>query len=262
MRRSALTLLLLSAACAHGPATRFGSGVLIAPAELARQTGLEPWAISMPFGKDQDGTELVLKFMERAEASGARFVSDVQVVFMAEAEGQPLECRTRLVPEGTARDAQRGLRTAETGTTSPALTWVQRPMSRPEFTCMDQAGARVATGTYQDVGGRPGRVPSRGQGPVQRGGTLNSVTLCGYHPVTRMLTRYAFEDAINYMPPQVSRIREVRPELRLEETDAECLPREPRAPAVNRIEAMAYGGSGPKAALDAAAPAVPVRYEL
>jgi hypothetical protein len=173
MRRSALALLLLlSAACAHGPAARSGPGVLIAPAELARQTGLEPWAI------------------------------------------------------------------------------------------MGQAGARVATGTSQDVQVEPGRVPARGQGPVQRGGPLNSVTLCGYHPVTRMLTRYAFEDAINYMPPQLSRIREARPELRLEETDAECLPREPRAPAVNRIEALAYGGSGPKAALDASTPAVPVRYDL
>ncbi|NMO19494.1 hypothetical protein HPC49_48280 [Pyxidicoccus fallax] len=261
MRRSSLALLLLlSAACAHGPKGRSGPNVLITPAELALQTGLEPWAISMPFGKDQDGTELVLQFMERAEASGAHFVSDVQVVFMAEENGQPLECRTRLVPEGTARDIQRGMRTAESGSRSPALTLVQRPVSRPEYTCMSQQGARVATGTYVDTGVERGLVPSRGQGGGR--GLLNAVTLCGYQPVTRMLTRYAFEDTVNYVPPQLPRVREARPELRIEETDAECLPREPHAPAVNRIEAIAYGGSGPKAALGSSPEVIPVQHDL
>jgi hypothetical protein len=213
----------------------------------------------MPFGKDQDGTELVLKFMERAEASGARLVSDMQVVFMTEEDGQPLECRTRLVPEGTARDLQRGMRTAAAGSERPSLTLVKRPVSRPEFACVDQHGVRVKTGTYTET---TGRVPARrGQGGAA-GHPFEQVTLCGYRPVTRLLTRYAFEDAVNYVPPEVARVREGRPELRIEETDAECVPRDPLAPAVNRIEAVAYGGSGPKAALEGVPQVVPVRLDL
>lgn len=261
MRRSSLvSLLLLFTACAHGPSARSGPGVLIAPAELARQTGLEPWAISMPFGKDQDGTELVLKFMERAEASGARFVSDMQVVFMAEEDGQPLECRTRLVPEGTAKDIQKGMRTAEAGSQQPALTLVQRTVSRPEFTCADQVLVRPPADGYVEIHTQRGTV-ARGQGQ-SAGSPFNRVTRCGYQPVTRLLTRFAFEDAVNYVPPQLTRVREARPELRIEETDAECLPRDPSAPAGNRIEAVAYGGSGPKAALQAVPEVLPARFDL
>ncbi len=259
MRRSSLALLLLlSSACASGPARRSGPGVLLAPAELARQTGLEPWAISMPFPKDQDGTELVLKFMERAEASGAQFVSDVQVVFMAEEQGQPLECHTRLVPEGTKRDTQKGLRTAKADTRS-ALTLVSRPVTQMQLGCVSQQVQRMQTEAYTDA--YPTAATTRSRARTQ-GHPFSEVTQCGYHPVTRELTRYAFEDAVNYVPPQLTRVRELRPELRLEETTAECLPRAPSAPAVNRIEALAYGGSGPRAALEALPEVTPVRLDL
>lgn len=256
MRRSAVTVvLLLSAACAHGP-RREGPGVLLAPAELARQTGLEPWAISMPFGKDQDGTELVLKFLDRAEASGARFVSDMQVVFVAEEDGQPLECRTRLVPEGTAKDVQKGMRTAEAGSKSPGLTLVKRSVVKPEYACTETTTLAVQTETYTDPL-RPSQQASRSAVRSQPGAPR-----CGYRNVSRVVTRFAFEDAVNYLPPNIQRIRGARPELKLEETDAECVPRDPEAPAVNRIEALAYGGAGPKAAIPAAAEVQPASLDL
>ena len=37
---------------------------------------------------------------------------------------------------------------------------------------------------------------------------------------------------------------------------------DPAAPAINRIEALAYGGSGPKAALESSPEAQPVRLDL
>jgi hypothetical protein len=259
MRRSSLALLLLlSSACASGPARRSGPGVLLTPSELARQTGLEPWAISMPFAKDQDGTELVLKFLERAEASGAQFVSDVQVVFMTEEDGQPLECRTRLVPEGTKRDTQKGLRTASADA-RPALTMVTRPVTQLQLTCVAQQVQRLQTQSYMDAYLTAPTIRSNAR---TGGHPFGNVTQCGHHPVTRMLTRYAFEDAVGYVPPELPRVQKVRPELRLEETDAECLPRAPFAPAVNRIEALAYGGSGPRAAMHAVPEVAPVRLDL
>jgi hypothetical protein len=258
MRRSALALLLLlSAACAHGPAQRSGPGVLFAPAELARQSGLEPWAISMPFDHGQDGTELVLRFLDRAEASGARFVSDVQVVFMAEEDGQPLECRTRLVPEGTARNLQKGMRTAKADA-RPALTLVERPVSSVAFGCIDTRVARLQTESYTD----PVPRPATNTRATTQTHPFGNITQCGYHNVVKNLTRYAFEDAVNYVPPELSRIQEARPALRIEETRAECLPRLSSAPTVNRIEAIAYGGSGPKAAMQALPDVMPVRLDL
>lgn len=258
MRRASLALLLLlSAACAHGPAQRSGPGVLLAPAELARQTGLEPWAISMPFDKGQDGTELVLKFLDRAEASGARFVSDVQVVFMSEEDGQPLECRTRLVPEGTARSLQQGIRTARADT-RPALRLIERPVSGVAYTCDEAKVARLQTEAYTE----PVPAPMTRSRATTQSHPFNTVTQCGYQSVVRHVTRYAFEDAVNYLPPETSRVQEARPALRIEETQAECVPRPSSSPKGNRIEAIAYGGSGPKAALQALPDVRPVRLDL
>ncbi len=257
MRRSSLAVvLLLSAACAHGPSRREGPGVLLAPAELARQTGLEPWAISMPFSKGQDGTELVLKFLDRAEASGARFVSDMQVVFVAEEDGQPLECRTRLVPEGTAKDVQRGMRTAAAGSTSPGLTLVRRHVVDQEYGCVDTSFMVVQNETFTDP------VPHPGQRTRSVVRSQQGAPRCGYRNVVKVVTRFAFEDAVNYRPPDIQRIRDVRPELKLEETDAECVARDPRAPAVNRIEALAYGGAGPKAAFSGVPEVQPASLDL
>lgn len=257
MRRSSLAVvLLLSAACAHGPSRRNGPAVLLAPAELAQQTGLEPWAISMPFDKNQDGTELVLKFLDRAEASGARVLSDMQVVFATEENGQPLECRTRLVPEGTAKAVQRNMRTAAAGSTSPGLTLVKRDVIDVEYGCSETSTLVAQRETYTHSSPSPHQ-DSRTFVTSQPGALR-----CGYRNVRKLVTRFAFEDAVNYLPPKLQRIRDARPELKLEETDAECVPRDPRAPAVNRIEALAYGGAGPRAAMPGVPEVRPASLDL
>ncbi|PTL82383.1 hypothetical protein DAT35_16315 [Vitiosangium sp. GDMCC 1.1324] len=62
----------------------------------AMKTGLPEWALAMPLGGPLD--ESVLRFLERAEAAGARYVSDVNIVFAARKDGQLLECRTHVQP--------------------------------------------------------------------------------------------------------------------------------------------------------------------
>jgi len=59
-------------------------------------TGLPAWSLAMPLGAEEDAS--VLKFLEQAEASGAKYLTDVDVVFAAEDNGQPLECRTHFLP--------------------------------------------------------------------------------------------------------------------------------------------------------------------
>ena len=65
---------------------------------------------------------------------------------------------------------------------------------------------------------------------------------------------------LRYEWGETPRAEDVR--ARIEETGAECLPRNPAAPAINRIEAVAYGGAGPKAALEAHPEVVPVQLDL
>ncbi|HEX8434872.1 MAG TPA: hypothetical protein VF697_07210, partial [Archangium sp.] len=91
-------------ACAHAPegyrppGSKAGGLQVIAP-EAAVETGLPEWSLAMPLGEKQDAS--VLEFLARAEAAGARYVSDVEVVFAAEEGGQLLECRTHITPVAT-----------------------------------------------------------------------------------------------------------------------------------------------------------------
>lgn len=246
MRRSTLTLLLLlSAGCARSTLVRHGPPVIVATPELAKQSGFEPWAISMPFGHAQDGSALVLRFLERAETSGARYVSNVQVVFMANDAGTELECRTHLMPEGSVPPWKALVRTAMKAGEYAPLRLVLRPVPEMMTVCQQVVVSRT---TVEAV--RGGLLSPQGAFALstQTYTTSSPETRCGSMPMTRILSRYAFEDAVNYLPPRIDRLEEARPELKLQETEAECMPRDPRAPRTNRIEALAYGGAGPRAA--------------
>ncbi|MFY2559497.1 hypothetical protein ACN469_17825 [Corallococcus terminator] len=247
MRRSALTLLLLfSAGCSRSTLVRQGPPVIVATPELAKQSGFEPWAISMPFGHAQDGSALVLRFLERAETSGARYISNVQVVFMANDAGTELECRTQLMPEGPLPPWKALVRTAMSAGKYAPLRLVARPVPDVMTVCQQVMVSQTMTQAI-----RSGVHPSQGGSNALSSATFTvsrPETRCGTATVTRMLTRYAFEDAVNYVPPRIDRIAQSRTELKLQESEAECLPRDPRAPRTNRIEAVAYGGSGPRAA--------------
>ncbi|MCP3100432.1 hypothetical protein LZ198_16300 [Myxococcus sp. K15C18031901] len=220
--------------------------MLVASSDVARQTGLKPWALSLPFGANQDGSELVLKFLEHAEVSGARFVTDLQVVFSTEEEGQPLECRTPLTPEGPGAGARAswGHMASATGTSFVALQRVHRPFSDVQLTCKEDAPlVMVSLGQrrYEHDEYPPLRVDSFHVRQPTR--------WCASAPVTRYRSLYRFEDAVGFTPPRAELIRQARPGLRLVRSGAECVLLAPDAPRGNRIEAIAYGGQGPDAAL-------------
>ena len=88
-------------ACAHAPEGYRApgakpGGLLVVKTDEAVKSGLPEWSLAMPLGAKPDAS--VLKFLARAEAAGARYVSDVNVVYAAEKDGQWLECRTRIEP--------------------------------------------------------------------------------------------------------------------------------------------------------------------
>ncbi|MFP2957693.1 hypothetical protein ACLEPN_07645 [Myxococcus sp. 1LA] len=85
---------------------------------------------------------------------------------------------------------------------------------------------------------------------------------CAYTRVEHALTRYAVQEAVQYVPPITYLIQQARPELALVEDTATCVPASPFSPSHNRIEAVVHGGAGPRAALDAALRVHPVRMYL
>ncbi|WP_342381795.1 hypothetical protein NVS55_19555 [Myxococcus stipitatus] len=259
MRRLSVALMfLLVSACTRAPITRSGPTVSVAPADLAMKAGYTPWTLSMPFGEAEDGSALVLRFLDQAELSGARYVSDMRVVFMADDAGTELECRRSLVPHASlvTRKGQ-GLPRGMAEAPAP-LKHIRRVVTDTVVHCGDPTGRAVLQFLSQHAPMGP-TTPSRvsyGQGTMMMGSTHGS---CVAYAVERVVSRYAFEDAVDFVPLRADRLEQARPDLRLWASEAECVPRDPLAPSGNRLEAQAYGGAGPRAAFLGAEP--PVRTE-
>jgi hypothetical protein len=114
-------------ACAHGPEGYQRPGarpesVLVVKTEQAEKLSLPGWELTLLLGARQD--ESVLEFLDKAEAAGARYVSDLSVVFPVSKEGQPLECRTRIQPAMAYRF---------TPATHSRSVWVQTLEQAPVF---------------------------------------------------------------------------------------------------------------------------------
>ncbi|AKQ65998.1 hypothetical protein A176_002910 [Myxococcus hansupus] len=256
MRHSLLAVSLsFFVGCAHN--ARRVDPVEFAPADLSQRASMEPWAISMPFEQNQDGTDLVLALLDRAEASGARYVSDLQVVFVTKQGEQALECSTPLVPESQVEPVRAHFAEREKDPEAPLAV---RPFtfSTVEFGCGAVASARL----IRERRTAPSGVPMETTRDAIRSDPLRWSTSCGYSRVMHDVDRYVFQADVNYVPPLTYRIQQARPELALVEDRAACVPATPFSPSVNRIEAVVYGGAGPKAALEAAFRMHPVRTYL
>ncbi|AKQ66107.1 hypothetical protein A176_003019 [Myxococcus hansupus] len=241
--------------CTHS--ARRVEPVELAPADLAQRAAMEAWSISMPFEQGQDGTELVLALLDRAEASGARYVSDVQVVFMTKQDGQPLECTTRLVPESEFIETQEVPSEQEVDPKAPtALKGFT--FSALEFGCDAVASSRL----IRQRRSLPSSVPPAQETQAAASRPSRSGNSCAYTRVEHALTRYAFQEDVGYVPPIPYLIQQARPAMALEEAHAVCVPASPHGPTNNRIEAVVHGGSGPRAALEAAHRVHPVRMYL
>ncbi|MFL5355709.1 hypothetical protein [Archangium sp.] len=87
-------------ACAHGPEGYrrpvAKSDLLVVQTDEAEKTRLPEWRLEIPLGEKQDDS--VLEFLAWAELVGARYVSDLDVVFAARQGTQVLECRSHLQP--------------------------------------------------------------------------------------------------------------------------------------------------------------------
>jgi hypothetical protein len=93
--------------CAHQPVgyqvpgTAEESVTVLSEGDVPK-TGLPAWSLAIPLGENQD--ESVLHFLERADASGAKYLTDVNVVFASEKNGQQMECRTHFLPTLTVEN--------------------------------------------------------------------------------------------------------------------------------------------------------------
>jgi len=228
---------------APAPPPASAAEVAIVGAQNPLARGLPDQEMIVQFGPDQDGTQLLVDFLADARARGAVSASDVNLVFVKAQGGKPVECRFGIQPEG---DYAR-IPLPAGATLVPLGAPVTQEVTENERRCDAMTLPSQNMGVTSEYKCSYAAV----QGPFQRSYVCRVVpvtrlsadknvrTHCRTEPVTRTVTRYDFEFAARFVPPQLEQVQGKK----LVETQPVCYapPATPNAPPLgNRLEAKIH----------------------
>jgi hypothetical protein len=193
-------------------------------AEQAAALKLGGSPLEFRFGDRQDGTKLVLDFLEEAKRSGARYVSDLRIELRTLREGSTLTCVTALLPiSQPGSEVVPHLQPGRTETRS-VMKPVTQTVTEYTYHCRMtmQPVTRMET-TYQyqyDYTSKSSRSV-----PVSRMVTsYQSRNDCSMVPVTRTVTRYEHQIETRFIPPSLSYLRAHYSDFDLVEGKPRCAP--------------------------------------
>jgi hypothetical protein len=227
---AAWLLVSLPLACAHpqhgpvGHATPHVPGIRIVKPEQALKLGLKGARFDLPFGDNQDGTKLVLDFLDEAKRAGARYVSDIRIVLVTWKGGGAIACETRLLPF-VQKDAEIvPHQTPARVETRSVMKPVTRTVTEYQYRChpVTRPVTRMET-TYQyqyDYASKSSRSV-----PVTRMVThYEHRSECRSEPVTRTVTRYEHQLETKYIPPSLTYLKAHYTDFDLIESRPVCTP--------------------------------------
>lgn len=253
MKRVVIGLVLLTPlSCAHpqrpvGHETPHVPGIRIIMRAQADKLGLKGAKRELRFGDKQDGTKLVLDFLEEAKRAGSKYVSDICIILVTRRDGKLVSCETRLTPfakkESYKVPHQTPARTEQRVVSRP----VTRTVTEYQYQCrmVSRPVTRMQT-TYQyqyDYASKSSRSV-----PVTRMVTsYEHRNDCRSVPVTRTVTRYEHQLETKYIPPRLTYLSAHYTDFDLIESMPSCEP-VPNGPArggklPHRLVGIVYEGS-------------------
>jgi len=223
-----IALALASTSCGATRRRRLGhepphvKGIRIIDGATARREKLVGQRHVLRFGRNQDGTQLVLDFLEQAKRAGARYVSDIRIELAVKRRGERRRCSTRLVPFPRGmrvpvkhtipgRTVTRRVPKLVTRTVTEQV-YVCRSVSRPVTRYVTRYESRYdySSRSYRSV-------------PVSRAETrYESRQQCRHQPRTRTVSRYEYQLQTRYIPPQVRIIAKRFTDMDLLESKPVC----------------------------------------
>jgi hypothetical protein len=192
----------------------------------------------VPFGDNQNGTELAMAYLAFARDHHAAYVADLYVAMMFKWHGYPIECRSRvyLEDEGKARSVVNPeTAVTETGTSGAPIHSTQVESFRPksiayratdmELSCKKHGVMTIvparsghdlveefdASNSYQD------RQTSWGHETE-----IHYENVCEKHPVTRDTVRYDYQAKLGFVPVNWSAIAKDYADEKLVEGPPAC----------------------------------------
>lgn len=209
-------------------------GVVVIAQQEATRHDLRPIQLVLPFSDGQDGTRLLVAYLDEARRRGASYVSDVAFFIVRDNGGLPVECRTGVYPEEEV--------------VSPMIPGSFRyvPVNRPvrrmvtdwEYRChmVSRPVSKMLT-TYRTSYDSSARSTLS----VPETHSVTSYEMqsdCRSEPVTRWVTRYEFEIESQFVPPHLEYVSTQH----LKKADPICYSLDGAAASqrANRIEGVAY----------------------
>ena len=246
----------------------------VVTADRAAASGLSAAPRSIGFGDGADSATLVADFLVDADAARAVMVSDLAIYLRSVRDGQPIECRTEIVPETVSRSQWHPPHTEQIYVDEPVrrqVTTYERRCSTTsrmeskhvtEYERQCKSVSRPVTRTrtvyrssYDSLSRSYRSMPQTESyttyesqyecesRPVSRYRTeLVPHHECHSEPVTRTITSYEFQVRSQYVPGRLEtvtrqRLRELEPVCYAIDAPASAAP---GASAPNRIEGTLY----------------------
>jgi hypothetical protein len=227
----ALLALLVANGCAGhaasgtvGHATPHVPGIRIIKGSQAAGLGVRGEPFELRFGDKQDGTKLVLDFLDQARRSGASHVSDIRIELRSRREGREILCTTELWP--FAKQEKEVVPHQQPGRYEQRLVpkLVTTTVTESSYQCNTVTVPVTRTETsYQyhyDYVSKSSRSV-----PVTRTVTsYESRHECRMVPVTRTVTRYENQLETHYVPPSLTYLAAQYTEFDLMESPPRCRP--------------------------------------
>ncbi|RKH41031.1 hypothetical protein D7Y23_33700 [Corallococcus sp. AB050B] len=226
--------------------------------EEATASGFKPWKLTVAFGAQQDGTRLLLDFMKRAEAAGGRYVSDVHIVLASDQDGEPVECRTEIVPEASVETGRVLQSTPGRTEMRHHLVPVTKTVFESQYQCQSVMEPRTASETYYESQYDASTKRTRSVPRTRMVTRYEHRQKCGLVPMMRTVTRFEYQFRSEFIPPRLELVPRQYTRWSLKETPPACASPSPRtgdSPSMpHRVEGEVYGGSLDQAPQDIDAP--------
>jgi hypothetical protein len=226
-----LLLCITLTGCVHGASGRpvggetpHVPGIRIIRADQAAALKVQGQPLEFPFGDRQDGTKLVLDFLEEAKRAGARYVSDIRIELRTARDGRSLDCVTELLPisqPGSEVVPHEQPGRVETRTVMRPVTQTVTEYTYQCRMTMQPVTRMETSYQYQyDYASRTSRSV-----PVTRMVTsYQSRNDCSMVPVTRTVTRYEHQIETRFIPPSLVYLRTHYSDFDMVESKPRCRP--------------------------------------
>lgn len=202
---------------AAGPAAAAGEGVQpdvkvrIVDARFGAEHSKTAEPLLVPFGVNQNGTELVYVMLERATRAGAAYVGDLALIMTFKWRGDVVECRTPVLLEGDPRLAR--AQPAAAGAPASAYSTdidvfkpqpVEVEVTDRELVCKETPFAVMKKRRVAKLD-RSAEHKSAYDGDPAKIETVNVIErrdVCKFETMSRKVTRFDYEVKLGFVPPQ------------------------------------------------------------